>query len=292
MQRQTDIPEYFVYGEPSRSLDVGFMHVEAVMDRKNIHLGKVTPHSHPQMGQITFWTSGRGSYRIEDEVWDFSAPAVSFVPSRIVHGFTIEPDTDAIVVSIADDMLKQMAGQISLAIDVPTFVSGGEAVSWSRLATTLTLIADEYRSGALVDGKVLPGLIVVALSYIARLSAGGPPPAASPSVVLAMALRRAIDGHFREDWSVERYVEHLGTTRHLLDKAARQILGMPVNEAALERRVLEAKRLLLFTIRSAEDIGFEIGFNDAAYFSRFFRKRCGQAPAEWRKRHLKGGRDG
>lgn len=50
----------------------------------------------------------------------------------------------------------------------------------------------------------------------------------------------------------------------------------------LERRLLEAKRLLRFTIRPVEDIGREIGFEDPAYFSRFFRKRSGLSPADWR----------
>lgn len=38
----------------------------------------------------------------------------------------------------------------------------------------------------------------------------------------------------------------------------------------VERRLLETKRLLLFTVRSLEDIAYEVGLKDAAYFSRFF----------------------
>ncbi len=76
-------------------------------------------------------------------------------------------------------------------------------------------------------------------------------------------------------------------TPHLLDKAAREVFGLSVKELTLERRLLEAKRLLMFTVRSVEDIGREIGFEDPAYFSRFFRKRTGEAPATWRRRHLR-----
>jgi AraC family transcriptional activator of pobA len=54
----------------------------------------------------------------------------------------------------------------------------------------------------------------------------------------------------------------------------------------VERRLLEAKRLLLFTVRSLEDIAYEIGLKDAAYFSRFFRARTGMPPSEWRAYHL------
>ena len=61
---------------------------------------------------------------------------------------------------------------------------------------------------------------------------------------------------------------------------------MSVKDVVLERRLLEAKRLLMFTIRSVEDIAFETGFGDPAYFSRFFRRRCGEAPSTWRRRQI------
>ena len=51
----------------------------------------------------------------------------------------------------------------------------------------------------------------------------------------------------------------------------------------LRRRLLEAKRLLLFTIRSVEEIAYEIGFRDPAYFSRFFKRYMGEAPGAYRR---------
>jgi AraC family transcriptional activator of pobA len=42
----------------------------------------------------------------------------------------------------------------------------------------------------------------------------------------------------------------------------------------------------MFTIRSVEDIAREIGFDDPAYFSRFFRKRTGVSPAAWRQAQI------
>lgn len=94
--------------------------------------------------------------------------------------------------------------------------------------------------------------------------------------------------HYRETWPIGRYVDLLATTPHLLDKAAREVFAMPVKELLLERQLLEAKRLLKFTIRSVENIGREVGFEDPAYFSRFFRKRTGDTPSDWRSRSSSG----
>ncbi|RUW48957.1 helix-turn-helix domain-containing protein [Mesorhizobium sp. M8A.F.Ca.ET.021.01.1.1] len=286
---QNSIPDFFVYGEPVRPLDVGFLHVETVLARSNIHVGQVAAHKHPQMGQITYWTGGSGTYRIEDRSWDFSAPAVSFVPSTIVHGFSIGPGTDAIVVSVADDALATLAGHSLLPLDRPVFTDAlPQHAAWQRLATVLDMIAAEYAEAQGGSDKVLPALIAVALSHIARLAPEATDARGSSDTSLARGLRRLVDAHFRDNWPVDRYVEALATTPHLLDKAAHAVLGSGVKRVVGERRLLEAKRLLLFTVRTVEDIAYEIGFDDPAYFSRFFRERTGEAPAAWRRRQLRG----
>ncbi|WP_082929056.1 helix-turn-helix domain-containing protein [Rhizobium aegyptiacum] len=287
MIMRSEVPNFFVYGEPSRSLDVGFLHVETVMERKSVHFGHVSPHKHPLMGQITYWFQGGGTYRIEDETWNFSAPAISFVPSNVVHGFDVEDTSDAIVVSVSDDMLKALAPQTDLGLDVPIFLTGESSdPEWSKLGTLLHMIVWDYRERGAEGEKVLGGLISVALSLTSRIGGRMALPSTSPTVTLGLALRRQVDLHYKKDWPVSAYAELLAATPHLLDKAAREVFGRSVKELLLERRMLEAKRLLMFTVRSVEDIGREIGFEDPAYFSRFFRKRAGEAPAAWRRRHL------
>ena len=48
------------------------------------------------------------------------------------------------------------------------------------------------------------------------------------------------------------------------------------------RIITEAKRNLIFGEMSVEQIAFGLGFADAAYFTRFFRREVGQAPSQFR----------
>ena len=96
---------------------------------------------------------------------------------------------------------------------------------------------------------------------------------------MAREFRSLVDRYFRENWPLERYEQELGTTAHLLAKACRTAFGVSPKEFIGERRMLEAKRLLLFTVRPVEDIAYELGLKDAAYFSRFFKERVGEPPA-------------
>ncbi|HEV7321230.1 MAG TPA: helix-turn-helix domain-containing protein [Ensifer sp.] len=278
------IPSFFVYGEPEQQLEPGFFHVETVMARKGLHQGQVSAHKHDQMGQVTFWLSGGGTYFIDDKPLDFSAPAASFVPSGVVHGFSVDPETsDAIVVSVADGALLSIREHTTLPLDRSTMIRGESGDrGWRRLAELLDIIADEYAGGAAGSQQMLASLVAAVLTQIARLASAAP--AGQPTqALLATQLRRLVDRHFREKWSVGHYTDALATTPHLIAKASREAFGMQVKELINERRLLEAKRLLLFTVRPLEDIAYEIGFADAAYFSRFFRLRVGEAPSDWRR---------
>jgi AraC-like DNA-binding protein len=48
------------------------------------------------------------------------------------------------------------------------------------------------------------------------------------------------------------------------------------------RRILEAKRLLLHSELTIAEIGYELGFEDPSYFSRFIRWELKTTPAELR----------
>lgn len=274
------VPSFFIYGEPDKPIDVGFMHIETIMERRQIHHGHVSAHKHDRMAQITFWTSGEGVYFIEDTRLDFVAPCVSFVPSGVVHGFSVLPDTsDAIVASVADSALPPIQALCTLGFDRPVMVRGQhENPLWDRLATIMERLHDDYRHGAT---GTLPALVAVAANDIAGLASTGLA-AAHGGADLAQAFRQLVDRHFRENWPVENYVSALGSTPHLLTRACRQAYGVSVKAFIDGRRLLEAKRLLLFTVRSVEDVAYETGFHDPAYFSRFFRLRTGQPPGEWR----------
>ncbi|MBB4123251.1 helix-turn-helix domain-containing protein [Martelella radicis] len=292
MTKAETIPDFFVYGEPSRSIDVDFMHVETVMERRSLHFGNVAPHRHQHMAQVIFWYKGGGTYRYEETVVDFSAPAVGFMPSGVVHGFSVGADADAIVLSIADGGLRSAHDAFAVTPERAVFVAGDAGqLAFSHLASLSRLILEEYRVGDRESISVMTGLAHAILAHVRRLERALPA-RSSPAAALGLALRREIEAHFRENRPVDRYVAALATTRHLLDKAAHESFGKSVKTLVLERRLTEAKRLLLFTIRPVEDIAREIGFDDPAYFSRFFRRMAGEAPAAWRQRQLAARRNG
>ncbi len=137
---------------------------------------------------------------------DFSAPAVGFVPSGVVHGFSVEPlGSDAIVMSIADSLLplEFAKSQTTLALDRPVMITGQETVLlWERLDRVMRLIAEEYADLTAGSERMIPSLAAVALTQIGRLASDAPRLAQSPQQLLASGLRRLVERHFRENWPI------------------------------------------------------------------------------------------
>lgn len=284
------VPRFALYGEPDRGVAVGFLHVERVMTRGHLHQGQVEAHTHDQMGQITYWVSGSGRYFIEEQGLDFCAPAISFVPSRVVHGFKVAPGSDAIVLSIADGALSAVGALTPFSLAAPVFLTQrAEDPAWARLARLMAAVEESHALSAGGAQDVTAGLAVAVLGEMRQLAAGAD--AARPVPPLAAALRQMVERQFRSDWSVQHYAQALATTPYLLGAASKAAFGLTVKDLISARRLLEAKRLLLFTIRPLEDIAAEVGLPDPAYFSRFFRARTGEAPSAWRRRHMANTRD-
>ena len=96
-----------------------------------------------------------------------------------------------------------------------------------------------------------------------------------------------VEHHFREKHQVADYADLLfkspKTLSNIFNKAGR---GSPLT-IINDRILLEAKRLLLFSEKTAEQISYELGYKESAHFSKFFKSHCGLPPVEFRELHKK-----
>lgn len=95
--------------------------------------------------------------------------------------------------------------------------------------------------------------------------------------------RGLLDARFRERLPVEGYAAELGITAGQLTRLCHEILGMSTQEVINARVVHEAQRELIYSSLSIKQVAGELGFEDEAYFGRFFRKQTGYRPTEFRQ---------
>lgn len=95
-----------------------------------------------------------------------------------------------------------------------------------------------------------------------------------------------VDLNFKTKRKVSDYAELLHKSPKTLSNLFAIYNQKSPQQIILERIALEAKRLLNFTDKQNQEIAFELGFNDPAHFSRFFKKMTQTTPSEYRENLL------
>jgi len=91
-----------------------------------------------------------------------------------------------------------------------------------------------------------------------------------------------IDQSYTQHHEVGDYAEMLNISAGHLSEVVKEQSGKPAITHIHERLSLEAKRLLFHTDHSIKEIAFHLGFEDASYFNRFFKRLTGFTPLHFR----------
>lgn len=92
-----------------------------------------------------------------------------------------------------------------------------------------------------------------------------------------------VDLHYKTKRKVSDYAELLFKSPKTLSNLFALYNQKPPQQIILDRIALEAKRMMHFTEMQNQEIAYELGFNDPAHFSRFFKKMTRMTPSEYRK---------
>lgn len=90
--------------------------------------------------------------------------------------------------------------------------------------------------------------------------------------------------HLRDHLKVEDYARALGVNRDRLGSAVRRATDHSPQSYLHHLLMREAAELLASTGMPIGQVAFRLGFADPAYFTRFFCRMSGVAPAQFRKR--------
>jgi AraC family transcriptional activator of pobA len=288
------IPSFSLYGEEPRDDDGPTLHVEPIEFRSVRHHWNIKPHVHRTLHQLIFVLRGRGVSLAESASVEYAPPALVIVPAGTVHGFRFEPGTHGFVVSMTDDLPRAISRR------EPT-VAG----LFDRCAT-IELAADELRATDLTRGfkmltrefgRALPGrplalagLIQVILANVLRLShptAESAEAAANRHHWLVSRFRDLIETVYRENWSLDKYASALKVSESRLRNACISVTEQSPMQVVHARVLLEAKRQLRYSTASVREIAYALGFDDPAYFTRFFSQRTGMSPRAFRSSRMR-----
>jgi len=97
--------------------------------------------------------------------------------------------------------------------------------------------------------------------------------------------RKLVNKKYKELKQVKEYASLLSITPLYLNEVVKKITGFPSSYWIHQEIMLEAKRLLYYTNLDVKEIAYELGYEDPAYFSRFFKNNAGLSAAAFRSKN-------
>lgn len=216
-----------------------------------------------------------------------------FVSPGQVHTVRPGPDLRGTIVSFTRDFFDGGATESArLLLESPLYFSG-DSPAWLSLPETSEEAAvmlglfqqmqNEQDANAAGFAEVLRALLRILLVKTERLySARTPVVQTRRAAAIVREFHLLVENHFLTETSLSAYARRLGVGANHLNDVVRETTGRAAGEHIRQRRLLSAKRQLLHSELSVSEIGYRLGFKDASYFSRFFRRHESVSPAEFR----------
>jgi len=254
-------------------------------------------HGHSFYHMVVF-TKGGGMHTIDFERFPVKRGAVYFMAPGQVHSWEFEGETDGYVINFSDSLFQSFLADNNYLGRFP-FWSGNVSGSVFQLpedallyCTPLLdqLVLETTTAQAFNKDMIRVTLLSVFIT-IARAVGNTEErqDAHKPSLLLLQQFRKMVNQYYSQYKLPKDYAAMLYVTPNHLNALCNDLLGKAAGEVIRERILLEAKRRLVNADAGIAGIGYQLGFADNSYFTKFFKKYTGVTPEEF-KRGLSGTR--
>lgn len=246
---------------------------------------KTRPHKHGGYHELIYLTQGEGYHWIETEKFKIEAPELYFLHAGQLHcwQFTSIPKGYVILFkeeffnSINEVSILNLIKNLSSVVNIS--MEGQQDISF-----IFEDIIREFNQGGEFSDQIINGYLRVIFSKLLKLSSAESINA-SPNP-LYNRFQKMIVEKCPKLRNVNDFAAELHTTRQQLNIICRRQSGKSASDHISAQMLLEAKRYILHTEKSMNEIAHLLNFNDTSYFIRFFKRHENTTPLQFRAQHF------
>ena len=270
-------------GHVKRGFDNNFkIRISEDFDDKSVETD--FPHRH-NFYTVCLVIKGNGVHVIDFEKIDIKPDRLFFIKPEQIHFWQISPRSKLAIIQFSVDYLARLFNPDSIPaihsalkqyIDLQTEESG-------LIYSIISKIDTENNKNDLNSDKIIQAQIFIILAEIERLSRiETVQKSKGNKIEILNNFKRLLNANYKEITTISGYAKLLSITPNWLNIIIKETTGFTANELMHNRILLEAKRLLINKNIDITQIAYELGFKDASYFARFFKKSTGISPSGFR----------
>lgn len=295
-RQRTALPNYALYGEPKGPKLPG-LHVESIDSRSRRFNWEIDAHVHQGLHQLVWVGTGQVDASLDEIRMQCHGPTALVIPNGVAHAFRFSRACEGFVMTFSAGVLTEgdsgAAAQAlrDLFAEPRALALEHGAPDAKRLQTLLGALHDENHAADSAEGPVPTWLARAIVWRMAQALRSKGPAATTARVAGQHSIYTRwvvlLEAHYRDHWPVTRFASSLGLSAERLNRVLRNETGHNALALIQSRLLREASRRLVHVAVPVSKLAFELGFEDPAYFCRFFKRHSGLSPREFRSRALR-----
>jgi AraC-like DNA-binding protein len=144
---------------------------------------------------------------------------------------------------------------------------------------------DEFETKDTIQAEMLRMLMarfIIISTRLLKSKEGFSETAKNTKIDLLREFNMLVEEFFKTEHSVSFYADKLFKSPKTLSNTFAKLNASPL-QIIHERIILEAKRLLIYTDKTAKEIAYDVGFEEASHLSRLFKKHTTLSPSDFKK---------
>ena len=274
------------------SISFGISKMEDIYTKRN---GRVDePHRHNYY-TVLIVNKAKGQHKIDFNSYELSNKQIYFVAPGQVHQVIEEEQSFGFAMTFSNQFLIENSIQLSFIESLNLFQNYGqnppliptenqfEAIEGFS-NQIFTLFNSDANMKFLSIGAFLK-LLLIECNNICSINPIESEIDSSGDNLIRL-FKNEVEKNYKKEHSTTFYANKLFITPDHLNRTFKAKIGKTAKDYIQARIITEAKRLLYFTDLSNKEIGFELGFNEPANFSAFFKKQTQVSPSNFKKTEI------
>jgi AraC-like DNA-binding protein len=223
---------------------------------------EVAPHRHP-FSQLILYLAGEGVQIVRDRRHEARAGDLFIIPREVDHGFAMSSGSRPLCLVLDFDSARPVRRLVHRRLPHRTL---------NELHALLARVPTKGR----LRLSAYPAILEVVARLLEPATDNAPPePVTSPLLV-------RVRDQLRDARTLTDVARSAGFARDSLSRKLKREHGLSLRGVRDQQRLAAAEQALR-SQASVTEAAVQAGFDDPNYFARWFRRRTGHTPSEWRR---------
>lgn len=284
-----------VYGLPfaeKEKFEFKIYRVQGSLIQRNNYPHKTElPHAHNYY-EMCFFTGGSGIHEIDFKIHPIIAPSIHFLQPGQVHLINRGEDYKGYLIIFSEEFFNLRFQNLEIIPGYPLVsnLENGPILQLDdKLFSDFNRLIESIENELLESDSDSEDIIISYLKiFFLKLRQNFAKLVVTQNQAgwamqkIVYQFNQLVDKYYHQIHQVKEYAEILGESPVQINRAVKTVTGKTASDLIIERLILEAKRLLLFSDLSNKEVAYKLNYDDPSYFARIFRKKSGYTPSAFR----------